>query len=70
MPTLEQKPSQSRVTLDYTSLSNISWGDCTYSESRWLLEVDFPVETMKLSVFWETFLNKLINADERVIRNE
>ena len=70
MPTLEQRLSQTRVPLDYASLSNISWGECAYTESRWLLEMNFTVKTMKLSAFWGLFLKKMINEDERVLKNE
>ena len=70
MPTLEQRLSQTRVPSDYASLSITSWGECAYTESRWLLEVNFTVKTMKLSAFWGPFLKKMINEDERVLTNE
>ena len=69
MQTLEQRTSQTRVPLDYASHSNISWGGCANTESRWLLKVDFTVKTMKLYAFWGCFLKKVINADERVLKN-
>ena len=34
------------------------------------MEVDFKVKTMKLSAFLGNFLNKIINADECVLKNE